>query len=132
MYYSFLILKMISFVLFPPILLPSLNFNTMYIENGHLLSSTQHTQHSIIIINTQFVLTFHRLTQDFVLICIPALIVSTRTSVLLLLTEVFCILFTSILQLYLLCQKPFLRGLHNKLLHFIIQTQVFYWKIYHS
>ena len=47
--------------------------------------------------NTQFVLTFHRLTQDFVLICIPALIVSTQTSFLLLLAEVFCILFTSII-----------------------------------
>ena len=39
--------------------------------------------------NTQFVLTFHRLTQDFVLICIPALIVSTQTSFLLLLAEGF-------------------------------------------
>ena len=41
MYYSFLSLKMISFVLFPQASLPSLNFNTMYmcIEIGQLLSS---------------------------------------------------------------------------------------------
>ena len=39
--------------------------------------------------STQFVLTFHRLTQDFVLICIPALIVSTQTSFLLLLAKFF-------------------------------------------